>query len=180
MSEIPAELQELDRTMRAIRFSPRSSLGAELLGRVRRGEQPGPSGRPLLRPLMLVLTAVAAAAAIMLIVPSQGITVDRCCYDLDGGGDADDGVLVIARRNGPVRRLSIYEDQDRSGHLTPDDIIRFTRYGHRKTVDWNPPGLTTITHCCQDLDGGGPADDGVVVVGTPPDHVAQAAIYEVR
>jgi hypothetical protein len=36
----------------------------------------------------------------------------------------------------------------------------------------------TIEHCCLDFDGGGPADDGLVVIGVPPDRVVMAAIYE--
>ncbi len=39
-------------------------------------------------------------------------------------------------------------------------------------------GLVTIEHCCVDFDGGGPADDGLVVIGVPPDRVVMAAIYE--
>jgi hypothetical protein len=41
-------------------------------------------------------------------------------------------------------------------------------------------GLVTIEHCCLDFDGGGPADDGLVVIGVPPDRVVMAAIYERR
>ena len=39
-------------------------------------------------------------------------------------------------------------------------------------------GLVTIEHCCVDFDGGGPADDGLVIIGVPPDRVVMAAIYE--
>ena len=39
-------------------------------------------------------------------------------------------------------------------------------------------GLVTIEHCCLDFDGGGPADDGLLVIGVPPDRVVMAAIYE--
>ncbi len=39
-------------------------------------------------------------------------------------------------------------------------------------------GLVTREHCCVDFDGGGPADDGVLVIGVPPDRVLMAAIYE--
>ena len=31
-------------------------------------------------------------------------------------------------------------------------------------------GLVTIEHCCLDFDGGGPADDGLLVLGVPPDR----------
>jgi hypothetical protein len=36
----------------------------------------------------------------------------------------------------------------------------------------------TREHCCVDFDGGGPADDGVLIIGVPPDRVLMAAIYE--
>jgi hypothetical protein len=39
-------------------------------------------------------------------------------------------------------------------------------------------GLVTFEHCCLDFDGGGPADDGLLVIGVPPDRVVMAAIYE--
>jgi hypothetical protein len=38
----------------------------------------------------------------------------------------------------------------------------------------------TTQHCCLDFDGGGPADDGLLVIGVPPDRVMMAAIYERR
>jgi hypothetical protein len=31
-----------------------------------------------------------------------------------------------------------------------------------------------------DLDGGGPSDDGLLVIGVPPDRIVMAAIYEHR
>ena len=40
------------------------------------------------------------------------------------------------------------------------------------------PGLVTIERCCLDFDGGGPSDDGLLVIGVPPDRVVMAAIYE--
>jgi hypothetical protein len=39
-------------------------------------------------------------------------------------------------------------------------------------------GAVAIEHCCIDFDGGGPNDDGLLVVGVPPDRVLMAAIYE--
>lgn len=38
--------------------------------------------------------------------------------------------------------------------------------------------LITIRHCCLDFDGGGPDDDGLLVLGVPPDRVMMAALYE--
>jgi hypothetical protein len=180
----PVEVRELDRLLRGIRFEPRASLEPELLGRIRRGEQlpPRPSS-PWRRRLWqgsLVLTGLAAAAWIAFFVPEGPVTIDRCCYDLDGGGVPDDGVQVVAQRDGKVYRLSIYEDRDRSGNHTRQDIIRLDRTGRPVLEEVTPAGLTTIRQCCQDLDGGGTPDDGVVVSGWPPDRVLTAAIYELR
>jgi hypothetical protein len=41
-------------------------------------------------------------------------------------------------------------------------------------------GLTTFRHCCLDYDGGGPPDDGILVIAAPPDRIHAAAIYELR
>jgi hypothetical protein len=178
----PGEPQELDRLLRRIRFVPRASLGAELLGRVRRGEQPALAGSSAFRRLWPVplLAGLAAIFAVVFLAPEPRVTVDRCCYDLDGGGTADDGALIVAQRDGRVYQLSVYEDLDGSGSLTPADIVRFKRVGTPMPEQFIPEGLTKIRHCCQDLDGGGPPDDGILVVATPPDRVHTAAIYELR
>jgi hypothetical protein len=177
------ELRELDSLLRRVRFVPRGSFGAELLGRVRRGEQPtlegGYSALWRLWPGSL-LAGLAAILAVVLLAPESRVTVDRCCYDLDGGGTADDGTLVVARRDGRVYQLSVYEDLDGSGSLTSADLVRFKRVGTPRPEQFIPQGLTRIRHCCQDLDGGGPADDGILVIATPPDRVHTAAIYELR
>jgi hypothetical protein len=38
--------------------------------------------------------------------------------------------------------------------------------------------MRTFELCCRDYDGGGPADDAVVIMALPPDRIAMAAIYE--
>jgi hypothetical protein len=181
MSE--SELQELDRRLRGIAFAPRASLGPEILGRLRRGERPGGSvpargRRPALAAIAAALVA-AAGTALALRAPSP-VTVDRCCYDLDGGGDADDGVLVLAERNARVHQLRIYEDLDRSRTFTEGDLVRLDRGSSPAMHRAATAGLVTTEHCCLDFDGGGPADDGLVVIGVPPDRVVMAAIYERR
>jgi hypothetical protein len=177
------ELRELDRKLRDIAFAPRASLGPEILGRVRRGEPPtgaGPARRR--RQALATMTAalLAATAGAILLRTTGSVTVDRCCYDLDGGGDADDGVLVLAERDARVHHLRIYEDLDRSRSFTESDLVRLDRGAgpamHRAATG----GLVTIEHCCVDFDGGGPADDGLVIIGLPPDRVVMAAIYERR
>ncbi|HEY7612062.1 MAG TPA: hypothetical protein VH764_03645, partial [Gemmatimonadales bacterium] len=159
------------------------SLGPEIVGRLRRGEPAGGlSARrraPMVAALAALVAGAAAAAAVALAVrESPAVTVDRCCYDLDGGGDADDGVLVNAQRNAAVHRLRIYEDLDRSGAFSEGDLVRLERGGSPTMHRAASRGLVTIEHCCLDFDGGGPADDGLVVIGIPPDRVVMAAIYE--
>jgi hypothetical protein len=177
------ELRELDRRLRGIAFAPRASLGPEILGRVRRGEPPAWAGPPRRRrqALATVTAALLAATAGAILLRATGsVTVDRCCYDLDGGGDADDGVLVLAERDARVHHLRIYEDIDRSRSFTESDLVRLDRGASPAMHRAATGGLVTIEHCCVDFDGGGPADDGLVIIGVPPDRVVMAAIYERR
>jgi hypothetical protein len=177
----PPELEELDRALRGIRFRPRASLGPELLGRLRRGERskgavPPRRRRPALAAVAAAL-ALLAGAALALRAPGS-VVVDRCCYDLDGGGEADDGVVVLAARDAKVHQLRIYEDLDHSGSFTAGDLVRLDRGGSPAMHEASAAGLVTTEHCCLDFDGGGPADDGLLVIGVPPDRVVMAAIYE--
>ncbi len=178
----PEDIRDLDALLRRVRFQPRESLEPELLGRVTRSEQPTIRSSPGVRRWWPAGLAVGLAIALLsfLLLSPRLVTIDRCCYDLDGGGDMDDGALVVAERDGRVHRLSVYEDRDRSGTFTSADIVRLTRVGVPIREESIPAGLTTIRQCCQDLDGGGPADDGLLVVATPPDRVHTAAIYELR
>jgi hypothetical protein len=177
-----AELRELDRRLRGIAFAPRSSLGPEILGRLRRGERPGGSSLSVSLKLRAALAAgvVAAVGVALALRATPSVRVDRCCYDLDGGGDADDGVVVFAERDARVHQLRVYEDQDRSRTFTEGDLIRLDRGASPAMHRAATKGLMTIEHCCLDFDGGGPADDGLVVIGVPPDRVVMAAIYERR
>jgi hypothetical protein len=106
------------------------------------------------------------------------VTVDRCCYDLDGGGDDDDGVLILAERDDRVHRLRVYEDRDGSRSFTPADLVRLDRGATPAVHGLAGKGIVTIERCCLDFDGGGPDDDGLLVIGVPPDRVIMAAIYE--
>jgi hypothetical protein len=181
VSQPPDDLRDLDRALRAVRFEPRASLGPEISGRAGRGEAPRLRPRKRMSGLAaMALAASLATAWIGLPVLRRGlpVTVDRCCYDLDGGGAADDGIRVVAHRDADVQRLWIYEDQDRSGGLTPGDIVRLERTGVPALAQSGTGGLVTREHCCVDFDGGGPADDGLLVIGVPPDRVLMAAIYQ--
>jgi hypothetical protein len=185
MKEMPDDLRELDRKLRSVRFGPRASFGPELLGRLRRGDQPSRSGRGnlsryLATAAVAVLTAGGALALATFgsLIGTQAVTVDRCCYDLDGGGEADDGVLILAERNARVQRLRVYEDLDGSRSYTPGDLVRLDRGAQPALHGLASQGIVTIERCCLDFDGGGPADDGLLVLGVPPDRVLMAAIYE--
>ncbi len=179
--DVPPELADMDRALRGVSFQPRASLGPEVLGRMRRGERP--MGSAPRRPRGPALAAGAAAlllvagAALALRAPPS-VMVDRCCYDLDGGGDPDDGVVVLAERDAKVHQLLIYEDLDDSRSYTAGDLVRLDRGSSPAMHQVAAAGLVTIEHCCLDFDGGGPADDGLVVIGVPPDRVVMAAIYE--
>ena len=178
------ELRELEHELRSIAFAPRASLGPEILGRLRRGERPEGRAPTVRRPIALLASLaagiIAAMGAALAIRSPSPVTVDRCCYDLDGGGAADDGVLVFAERDARVHQLRIYEDIDGSRTFTESDIVRLERGDSPAMHRAATAGLVTIDHCCLDFDGGGPADDGLVVIGVPPDRVVMAAIYERR
>ena len=178
---MPPELEEMDRALRSVGFRPRASLGPEVLGRLRRGERSKGAVPPRRRRASLAAVAAAlmlvTGAALALRAPGS-VVVDRCCYDLDGGGEADDGVVVFAERDAKVHQLRIYEDLDGSGSFTAGDLVRLDRGGSPAMHGASAAGLVTFEHCCLDFDGGGPADDGLLVIGVPPDRVVMAAIYE--
>lgn len=177
-----SDLDELDRSLREIRFTPRASLEAEIRGRAARGEQPPVSRwhRPRRSALLAAgiggLLVTAALGHEFTRGPSPR-TIDHCCQDLDGGGDADDGLLVTSVKGVAVRRLAIYEDRDASRSFSPGDSIRFQRQS--APVFLGPiQGVLTREYCCLDYDGGGPDDDALVVMGLPPDRITMAAIVE--
>jgi hypothetical protein len=185
MNETPDELRDLDEKLRAVRFRSPPSLKPELLGRLHRGEPPrGGSSSSRRRHLAVAAAALLTAVTALSFagfIPLPGgavITVDRCCYDLDGGGPADDGVLVLAQRDSKVHRLRIYEDLDGSRSFTPGDLVRLDRGERPALLSSSGEGIVTTERCCIDFDGGGPNDDGLLVMGVPPNRVLMAAIYE--
>lgn len=181
--DLPPELRKLDRALSEVRFEPRASLGPELMGRLRHGERAkGDVSSRRFRPPLLAVAAslVLAAGAAFLLMHTPRVIVDRCCYDLDGGGDADDGVVLLAERDAKVHRLRVYEDRDASGAFSEGDIVRLDRGGEPAMHPGTGQHLVTTEHCCLDFDGGGPDDDALLVIGVPPDRVMMAAIYERR
>ena len=185
MTELPDQLRQLDEKLRAVRFRPAGSLEPELQGRLRRGDPPH-AGEIVRRRRHLATAAAGlltagAALAFAGLIPLPGgavVTVDRCCYDLDGGGSADDGVLVLAERDSKVHRLRVYEDVDASRSFTPGDFVRLDRGEEPAMLSSSGEGIVTTERCCIDFDGGGPDDDGLLVIGVPPNRVLMAAIYE--
>ena len=179
------DMRALDRALAGIRFRPRDGLGAELTARAARagpGDREGAPGRPALAPRRR-LPLIAACLAGLGIAAWAGwsrtiVAVDRCCYDLDGGTERDDGVLVFARRNEEVRRVAVYEDRDGSRTYSEADVLRFSRGPVPTVLDPATADLVTRHHCCLDFDGGGPEDDGLLVLGVPPDRVMMVALYE--
>ncbi|HKT61069.1 MAG TPA: hypothetical protein VJQ46_13545 [Gemmatimonadales bacterium] len=182
--ELPPELQDLDRALRGVRFEPRPSLGPEIEGRVRRGEG-GDDDRARHQRFLRAVWGLTASAVIAVLAGSawlshRPVEIDRCCFDLDGGGAADDGVTLLAERDAKVHHLRLYEDHDHSGTFSPGDLVRLER-GDQPSIRANSSsGLVTTEHCCLDFDGGGHRDDVLLVVGVPPDRVVMAAIYERR
>lgn len=173
---------EAERLLVGLSFSPRDSLGPEIAGRVRRGEMP--HGRP--RPSRsAVLRSVLGVAAAMMMAVSAGVLtwksvgppvlIDSCCRDLDGGGLADDG-FVLEARGRRISRLTLYEDRDGSRTLSSADVVRFAR-GAVPAVSGDRDARTTRV-CCADLDGEGPADDGVLIMSEADESVVLAAVYE--
>jgi hypothetical protein len=185
MTDLPEDLNGLDRMLRQIRFSPRGSLGAEILGRSRRGEVAAASRVRGIRyvlglPMAGGLVALGLLLFWLLAPPIGLLTVDRCCQDLDGGGDADDGLLVVSEAGNQVKRLAIYEDRDGSRSFTAADEVRFQRNGSLSSAGPIADGARTTRFCCLDYDGGGPDDDALLVIGVPPGQISMAAIYEHR
>jgi hypothetical protein len=180
MSELPEELRELDATLRKVQFEPRASLGAEIEGRFRRGEKPVSSPPRIGRfsGAAALVSLGVAALWFLVIQPQAPMMIDRCCQDLDGGGEADDGVRVITRNGTDVKYLQVYEDLDGSRSYTPGDRIRYEREAAPALSGPIAPGAQTVELCCLDYDGGGPDDDALMIVSFPPDRITMAAIIE--
>lgn len=173
---------ETERLLVGLSFTPRGSLGPEIAGRARRGESP--RGAPRQARSAVLRSVLGIAASLMLVVSAGVMTwkavgppvlIDSCCQDLDGGGVADDG-FVLEARGRQVRRLRLYEDRDGSRTLSSADLVRFAR-GAVPAVAGESDARTTRI-CCADLDGEGPADDGVLIMSEADESVVLAAVYE--
>jgi hypothetical protein len=173
---------ETERLLVGLSFTPRGSLGPEIAGRARRGESPRGAPR---QPRSATLRSVLGIAASLMLVVGAGVLtwkavgppvlIDSCCQDLDGGGAADDG-FVLEARGRMVSRLRLYEDRDGSRTLSLPDVVRFAR-GAVPAIAGASDARTTRM-CCADLDGEGPADDGVLIMSEADESVVLAAVYE--
>lgn len=171
---------DTERLLAGLRFEPRASLGPEIAGRVRRGEVAkgglGPRRRPAWRWLAAAVLVVALPAGLTLRqLATPGTRVDHCCSDLDGGAGADDGYVVQARGR-RIESVTVYEDADGNGRLSSADRVRLVR-GDRPVVAPDSV-LNSIRVCCVDLDGEGPADDGLLVLNGAGERVVLAGIFE--
>ncbi len=182
--QMPEEVRELDRMLEAIRFEPRASLGPEVVGRLRR-EKVVPTSAAGWSPfrwspfrMSAIALLVVGVSAIWFTTTPADVMVDRCCYDFDGGGEADDGVVAVVQPNGRIRRIAVYEDLDASGSYTSGDLLRFDRPPTLTIPEIPADDLITLRHCCSDYDGEGIDDDGVIVVAAPPDRVTMVAVYQ--
>jgi hypothetical protein len=188
----PPDVAALDRLLRHIQFEPRASLDSEVRGRLERAVQPEIPERSWLRPTLgLLILALALGGALawfwgIVVDARPHRTVDRCCWDLDGGGVADDGVTVTTDRRGRVRAVAVYEDPDGNGRFDRADTVRFRRTGApvlapapaRASAESGTREMVTREVCCADLDGGGRPDDAVLVMGHPPNVLTMVAIVE--
>ena len=170
--------------LRRLSIEPRASLEAEIAGRFLRGER-APLGRPsrISRPALaavLILAATLLEADYTRDAWSRDpvATVDRCCQDLDGGGSADDGILVESVKGEEVHHLVVYEDQAHQGHWTPANIVRYERRGGPSFhAPRSSSGLRVHQVCCGNYDGGIDNDDGVIVLLSDSNDVLMAAVF---
>ncbi len=188
----PAGLESIDAVLRGVRMEPRASLGPEIAGRAARGERARTGalrrmpGRRFwtvagIAGIALLGTAAAARAGYVPFLDAFAATrtTELCCLDLDGVGGADDGVLVETVAGRRVRRLVLYEEHDRDRAWSPGELVRFTRLGAPSLRTPRADGhLVTREFCCSDYDGGGDADDGLIVVASPGGDVLLAALFD--
>jgi hypothetical protein len=50
---------------------------------------------------------------------------DICCWDLDGGGKSDDGVMTLSSAGELLDCVVLYDDRDRSRSFTQGDAVRY-------------------------------------------------------
>ncbi len=58
-------------------------------------------------------------------IASAGGRQDICCWDLDGGGRSDDGVMTLSSEGELLDCVVLYDDLDRSRSFTGGDAVRY-------------------------------------------------------
>jgi hypothetical protein len=181
VTEAPRPDDATEQLLAGVRFTPRASLGPEIAGRARRGEvakggldpRRVPTRRALAAAAVLLMSLPAALALRYATVP--GVRVDQCCSDLDGGSHADDGYVVRAKGR-RIEGITVYEDLDGDRRFSAGDRVRLVR-GDRPVVA--PDSVhASVRICCVDLDGEGPADDGLLVLNGAGERVLLAGVFE--
>jgi hypothetical protein len=91
--------------------------------------------RPARQPYAAIMTAAAAVLVVGLVARSlptvhastAGATHvhDVCCFNLDGGGRGDDGLLTISLPGQVVDCVVLYEDQAGTRAFSKRDPVRF-------------------------------------------------------
>jgi hypothetical protein len=71
---------------------------------------------------------------------------DICCFNLDGGGRRDDGMLTVSRADQIVDCVVLYEDRAGKRAFSPHDPLRFIS---------QPQGCTSDVIAAAALDGSG-------------------------
>jgi len=125
----PGPLTSLDDELRRVRFEPRASLGAELAGRARRGEQPVGAVHPWqsfrVRSAM-ALVGVAAAAALVVGATPLPRNIDLCCQDFDGGRDENDGIRIRISGFDDSHAQSRFERDESRAHIIMSCRVQLT------------------------------------------------------
>jgi hypothetical protein len=85
--------------------------------------------------LAWALTTVFAVIALALaldrvrgsspVAAGAGGRQDICCWDLDGGGRSDDGVMTLSSAGELLDCVVLYDDRDRSRSFTQGDAVRY-------------------------------------------------------
>jgi hypothetical protein len=98
-----------------------------------RGERklPGPASTRLAWTMAAVFAVVALTLAVdrvrdaSRVPPVADGRQDICCWDLDGGGRSDDGVMTLSSAGELLDCVVLYDDRDRSRSFTQGDAVRY-------------------------------------------------------
>ncbi len=95
------------------------------------GRLPGPASTRLAWTMAAVFAVVALTLAVDRVrdlspmSPVADGRQDICCWDLDGGGRSDDGVMTLSSAGELLDCVVLYDDRDRSRSFTQGDAVRY-------------------------------------------------------